>query len=242
MDLVTATIGWLTSPDSWQGPGGIPARLVEHVEISGLSLLLAALIALPLGLAIGHTGRGAWLALNSANAWRAFPSLAAIGMLVPFTASFDPNLGFTFYPTVIAMVVLAVPPILVNAYAGVSAVDRELVDAARGMGMTGREILGRVEIPNALPVIMTGIRSAAVQVVATATLGAVFGFGGLGRFLIDGDANQDNGEMVGGVLLVALLAIVVQGLVVLAERRLVSPGLARSAATETPVDPARAAA
>jgi osmoprotectant transport system permease protein len=225
MELLTMTAQWLTDPVNWQGAGGIPARLSEHVALSCASLLLAAVVAMPLGLWIGHTGRFSWLVVSSANAWRALPSFAVIGLLVPFTTSIDRNLGFTLYPTLIAMIVLAGPPLLVNSYQGIAGVDRDLVEAARAMGMRERQILLGLEIPIALPVIATGIRSAAVQVVATATLGATFGFGGLGRYIVLGDANKNNGELFGGVVLVAALALVTLGLFLLIERRLVSPGL-----------------
>jgi osmoprotectant transport system permease protein len=231
MDLVTATAQWLADPAQWQGPNGIPARLLEHLFISGASLAVAALVAMPLGLWIGHTGRLSWLIVSSANAWRALPSFAVIALLVPFTTRIDPSLGFTLYPTVVAMIVLAGPPILVNTYEGIAGVESDLVDAARGMGMRERQILFGLEVPLALPVIATGIRLAAVQVIATATLGAVFGFGGLGRFIVLGDANRDNGELFGGVVLVAALALITYGLFVLLERRLVSPGLSSRTAS-----------
>jgi osmoprotectant transport system permease protein len=227
MDLFAATAQWLADPMHWQGSNGIPARLSEHVALSGASVLVAALVALPLGLWIGHTGRFSWWVVSTANAWRALPSFAVIGLLVPFTTVIDPNLGFTLYPTVVAMIVLAGPPILVNTYQGIVGVDRDLVEAARAMGMRERQILFRVEVPIALPVVATGLRSAAVQVIATATLGATFGFGGLGRFIILGDANQDNGELFGGVVLVAALALATFGLFLLIERRLISRGLSR---------------
>ena len=225
MDLLTITAQWLTDPTNWQGSNGIPARLAEHVALSGVSILLASLVAMPLGLWIGHTGRFSWLIVSSANAWRALPSFAVIGLLVPFTTSIDRDLGFTLYPTLIAMLVLAGPPLLVNSYQGIAGVDRDLVEAARAMGMRERQILLGLEIPIALPVIATGIRSAAVQVVATATLGATFGFGGLGRYIVLGDANKNNGELFGGVVLVAALALTTLALFLLIERRLVSPGL-----------------
>ncbi|MGA2513758.1 MAG: ABC transporter permease [Candidatus Limnocylindrales bacterium] len=225
MDIFSATGQWLADPLNWQGPNGIPARLFEHVELSGVSLLLSACVALPLGLWIGHTGRFSWLVVSSANAWRALPSFAVIGLLVPFTTMIDPNLGFTLYPTMIAMIVLAGPPILVNAYQGVAGVDRDLVEAARAMGMRDRQILLGLEIPIALPVLATGLRSAAVQVIATATLGATFGFGGLGRYIVLGDANRDDGELFGGVVLVAALSLTALAVFTLLERRLVSPGL-----------------
>ncbi|HEX7490405.1 MAG TPA: ABC transporter permease [Candidatus Limnocylindrales bacterium] len=227
MDLISATVQWLADPAHWQGPNGIPMRLEEHVILSAISLLVAACVALPVGLWIGHSGRFSWWIVGSANAWRALPSFAVIGLLVPFTTIVDPDRGFTLYPTLIAMVVLAGPPILVNAYEGVVGVDRDLVEEARAMGMKERQILTGVEVPIALPVLATGMRSAAVQVIATATLGSTFGFGGLGRYIVLGDANQDTGELFGGVLLVAGLALVTLGLFLLLERGLTSKGLSR---------------
>jgi osmoprotectant transport system permease protein len=228
MDVVTETGQWLADPAHWQGADGIPSRLLEHVELSALALVLATLVTLPLGLWIGHTRRLSWLIVSSTNAWRALPSFAVIGLLVPFTTMIDPSLGFTLYPTVAAMIVLAGPPILLNAYEGIAGVDRDLVEAARGMGMRERQILWRLEVPIALPVLATGLRSAAVQVIATATLGSIFGFGGLGRYLVLGEATQNDGELFGGVVLVAALALVTLGFFTLLERRLTSPGLARA--------------
>jgi osmoprotectant transport system permease protein len=227
MELIDAIVTWLTDPANWSGGESIPVRLLEHIAISGASLLIAGAIALPIGLAIGHTRHGVRFAINLANLGRAIPSLAAIGIVVPFTQALDPDLGFSLYPTVIGMVVLAVPPILVNAYAGVAQVDSELVEAARGMGLQERQILLGVEIPIAIPVLFAGFRSAAVQVIATATLGAIYSLGGLGRFIIDGLANQDQGEVGGGVLLVALLAIATEAAFALAQRLVTSAGLRR---------------
>ncbi|MGH2511742.1 MAG: ABC transporter permease [Candidatus Limnocylindrales bacterium] len=218
-------IAWLLDPTHWAGPNGIPTRMLEQIGISGISLLVAAAIALPIGIWIGHTGRGTGVAVNAANIGRAIPSLAAIGIVAPITQAFDPDLGFRVYPTLFAMIILAIPPILVNAYAGIAGVDRELVEAARGMGLRERQILGRVEIPIALGVIAGGIRSATVQVIATATLGAIFGFGGLGRYLVDGVAQNDDGQLFGGVFLVAVLALVAEGCFALLQRALTSPGL-----------------
>lgn len=207
MELISTVVTWLADPAHWAGTNGVPYRLAQHVGISLFSVLAAGLIALPLGLYVGHTGRGQALAVNLANVGRAIPSLAAIAILVPFTQMIDPGLGFNLYPTIIAMIVLAIPPILVNAYAGVAEVDRDLVEAARGMGMTERQVLGRVEVPIALPVIVGGFRSASVQVVATATLGAVYGLGALGGFIVEGVAQRDDGKLFAGVFLVALLAL-----------------------------------
>jgi osmoprotectant transport system permease protein len=205
--VIDETLAWFADPMHWVGPNGIPNRLTEHVAISAVSLLIAALIALPIGITIGHTGRGAVWAINSANLWRALPSLAVIAIVLPITAGIDPRAGFALYPTVVAMIVLGVPPILVNAYAGVQGVDRDLVDAGRGQGLAPAQVLRQVELPLAVPIIVTGIRSGAVQIVATATLGAIFGFGALGRYLVDGIAQQDTGQIFGGVLLVAGLVI-----------------------------------
>jgi osmoprotectant transport system permease protein len=221
-------ISWLLDPTHWSGPNGIPIRLLEQVEISGISLLIAAAIALPIGVWIGHTGRGATLAVNIANIGRGIPSLAAIGIVLPITQAFDPDLGFRVYPTLFAMIILALPPILVNAYAGVDGVDRDLVEAARGMGFRERQIVLHVEVPVALPVIVGGLRSASVQVIATATLGAIFGFGGLGRYLVDGVAQNDDGQLFGGVFLVAVLALAAEGGFALLQRALTSPGLRRA--------------
>lgn len=228
MEILSQTLTFLADPASWSGPNGIPARLLEHVAISGASLLIALAIALPIGIWIGHTGRWTTLAVNSANLWRALPSLAVIAIVLPITAPLDPQAGFKIYPTVVAMVVLAVPPILVNAYAGVSGVDRDVLEAGRGLGMSERHILGRIELPLSVPVIATGIRSAAIQVVATATLGAIFGFGGLGRYLVDGMAQISRGgigQIFGGVILVAGLVIVTELVFALIQRRLTPRGL-----------------
>jgi osmoprotectant transport system permease protein len=233
MEVVRQMAAWLGNPASWNGPGGIPTRVGEHVAISLASLLVASAIALPVGLWIGHTGRGASIAVNLANLGRAIPSLAAIGIVVPFTQALDPDLGFSLYPTLVGMIVLAVPPILVNSYVGVWEVDRDLVEAARGMGFRERQILGRVEIPVAMPVILGGLRSAAVQVIATATLGAIYSLGGLGRFIVDGIAQNDDGQLFGGVLLVAILALSAEGSFALVQRVVTSPGLRSSARDRT---------
>jgi osmoprotectant transport system permease protein len=227
MNLVEQTLAWLVDPGHWQGSGGIPIRLLEHVALSGASLLLAAMIAIPVGLWIGHTGRGAAVAVNLANLGRAVPSLAVIGLVVPITAAMDPELGFKVYPLLIGLVVLAAPPLLVNTYVGVSSVDREMVEAARGMGMGEREVLRFVELPLAVPAIAAGIRSAAVQIVATATLGAIFGSGGLGRFLVEGIAQNNDGMIFGGVVLVAGLAALTELLFAALLRAVESPGLRR---------------
>jgi osmoprotectant transport system permease protein len=228
VSLVDQTIAWLTNPLHWSGPNGIPIRLLEHLEISAAAFVIAVAIALPIGLAVGHTGRGATVAVNLANLGRAVPSLAVIGLVVPFTQAIDPGLGFTFYPTLIGLVVLVLPPILVNAYAGVAGVDRDLIEAALGMGMRERQILGSIEIPISLPVIMAGLRLAAVTIVATANLGAIFAYGGLGRYLVDGIAQNDDGQLFGGVVLAAGLTLITEAVFALLQRIGESPGIRRS--------------
>jgi osmoprotectant transport system permease protein len=222
MDLVSEAVGWLIDPAHWQGGDGIPTRLLEHVVLSGGALLAAMALALPPGLVTGHTGRGGFVAIALANVGRALPSFALLVMVLPFVA---PLLGLRFWPTFVALVLLAIPPILTNAYTGMRGVDPETVEAARGMGMSGSEVALRVELPIALPVVIAGIRTAAVQVVATATLGAVAAGGGLGRYIVDGFARNDDGRLIVGALLVALLALATERFFALLELKTISPGL-----------------
>ena len=227
MNLVTDTVAWLLDPAHWAGSAGIPNRLLEHLALSGASMAIAMAIAIPAGIWIGHTGRFTSVTVNIANFGRALPSLAVIGLVLPLTVALDPQAGFKVYPTLIAMVVLATPPILVNTQAGIAGVDRDLVEAARAMGMTEAGVVRRVELPLAIPPILAGLRSASVQVIATATLGAIFGGGGLGRYLVEGVAQRDDGMTFGGVVLVAGLALVVEGAFAILQRLIRSPGLAR---------------
>ncbi len=210
--------GWLFDPANWTGSGGIPARLVEHLGYVALAMIIALVIALPVGAWVGHTGRGGFLVVGSANALRALPTLGVLILLVtPF--------GLSIIGPLIALVVLAVPPLLAGTYAGGRNVDPAVVDAARGMGMRGGEVLWRVELPNALPLIIGGVRSAVLQVISTATIAAYVGLGGLGRYIFDGLAQRDFPQMIGGSLLVALLAIVVDLLLAALQKVIVSPGL-----------------
>jgi osmoprotectant transport system permease protein len=223
------TLAWLADPVHWQGTDGIPTRLVEHVWISAAAVVVALAVALPLGAYIGHTGRGAAIAINVANVGRAIPSYAVLVIVLPISLRLNPELGLDVIPTFTAMTLLAIPPILVNAYAGIREVDRDLVEAARGMGMREGEILTGVELPVALPVVVGGIRTAATQVVATATLGAVVAYGGFGRYIIDGIARNEYDRLFGGVVLVAGLALLTEGAFALLQRALTSPGLRRAA-------------
>jgi osmoprotectant transport system permease protein len=220
MSFITFAWNWLNSPAQWHGPDGIPIRLLQHLGYSGLSLLVAAAIALPVGVLIGHTGRGGIVVVNLANAWRAIPTLGLLVLMVIL-------IGFSVLAWLIPLVVLAIPPILVNAYEGVAGVDRDLKDAARGMGMTDFQILRKVEVPVALPLIMLGLRTGAIFVVATATIAAEIGLGGLGRYIIDGLAQDNYAEVAGGAVLVVILALVVQ-VVFVGLRRLVVPAPLRA--------------
>jgi osmoprotectant transport system permease protein len=218
MTIVETVVAWLTDPANWSGPDGIPVRLGEHIAISLVSLAIALAVALPAGLHVGHTRRGSGLAVGIANIGRAVPSLALIGLILPITQALDPEKGFNLYPTILAMAILAIPPVLVNTYAGITEVDGDLVEAARAMGLTERQVLRRIEIPLALPVMLGGVRSATVQVIATTTLGAIFALGGLGRYIVDGIATRDDGMLFGGVVLVAALAMASEGLLAAFQR------------------------
>ena len=210
---------YLTDSFNWSGNEGIWARIVEHLWYTFAALGLSVVIGLPIGLRIGHTRRGAFLAINLGNAARALPSLGLLMIAVLLTDQIG------FLPVLIALVALGIPPILASTYAGLSGVDAATIDAARGMGMTGREILTKVEIPIGLPLIISGIRSATLQIVSTATIAALVSLGGLGRYVVDGLKLRDFPQMFTGALLVALLAIALDALFALIGRITVSPGL-----------------
>jgi osmoprotectant transport system permease protein len=216
--------GYLFDPDNWTGTQGIPARLVEHLGYTALTLLIALVIAVPIGAWIGHTGRGGFLVVGLANGLRALPTLGLLVLIVGAT-------GLGLLGPITALVILAVPPILAGTYAGVRNVDPAVVDAAHGMGMRGREVLFSVELPNALPLMIGGVRSSVLQVVSTATIAAYVALGGLGRFIIDGLAVRDFPQMIAGSLLVALVAIALDLLLAGVQKLLVSPGLRPAPAT-----------
>jgi osmoprotectant transport system permease protein len=200
-------VDWFTDPTHWEGSFGIPTRLVEHLITSAVSVAVAAVIALPVAMFIGHTRRLEFLVVSVANIGRAIPSF---GLL--FLSVLVLGLGLDSPPSLrpavlIALILLAIPPILTNTYVGIQNVEADTLEAARGMGMTERQVLGRLELPLAAPLIMAGLRTAAVQVVATATLAAVVGGGGLGRFILDGFATGNDPQIVAGALLVGLLAM-----------------------------------
>ena len=232
-------VAFLSDPANWQGPAGIPERIIEHLEICLLAVLAATVVALPLGFYIGHTGKLQLLGINIANIGRAIPSYSVMVMVLPVTLAlaprlgYGPELGFTFLPIFLAMVLLAIPPILVATYAGISEVDRDLAESSRGMGMTEWQILRNVELPLASAVIIGGFRVALLQVIATATIGAYLSSGGLGRFIIDGIARNDNAMLLAGAILVAVLAIGADTLLSLLQRRLTPVGVKVAAGRQT---------
>jgi osmoprotectant transport system permease protein len=202
---------WFTASANWHGEDGVPHRLLQHLGYTALTVVIAVVVAVPLGLWIGHTGRLRGSAIAVTGALRALPTLGLLTLVVLWR-----GIGLT--PPITALVVLAIPPLLAGAYAGVESVDRRTVDAARGMGMTEWQVLTRVEVPLGLPLLLGGLRSAVLQVVATATIAAYIGLGGLGRYVIDGVAIRDYPQILAGSLVVVVLALVLDGAFALLQR------------------------
>jgi osmoprotectant transport system permease protein len=202
----------------WTAPGSIPHLLLQHIEYTVVTVAISALIALPIGLVIGHTNRGALLAINIGNAGRSLPTFGLLSLIVTLV-------GIGTIPVLVALIVLAVPPILASTYAGIRSVDRSAVDAAVGMGMRPLQVVFRAEVPMALPLIISGLRSAILQVCATATVAAYVGLGGLGRLLIDGLSVNEYDRVFAGAVLVALLAIALDLSGAAVQRAVVSPGV-----------------
>lgn len=217
---------WLTDPDNWHKTflgKGIPYHVLKHLEYTGLAILVAVVIAVPVGIYIGHTGRGSFLVVGVANSFRALPELGLVVLLVLWM-----GIALAVQAVTIALVALAIPPLLAGTYAGIRNVDRDVVDAARGMGMREREVVLKVELPNALPLMLGGLRAATLQVIATATIAAFVSLDGLGRFVIDGQkfgGQEGYAEMAGGAVLIAALAISVELVLAGVQRLVVSPGL-----------------
>jgi osmoprotectant transport system permease protein len=228
MNFFGDVFDFLTNHDQWHGNESIPTLAGQHLQLTIVSVLVAALVALPIGILLGHVRTGGTIAVNIANIGRALPALALLILSVQWVGIGEPTgvlAPVQSVPAFIAMFALAVPPMLANAYVGMASVDDEIRESARGMGMNGRQMIWRVELPNAVPLIMAGVRTAAVAVVATATLAAYVDAGGFGRYIVDGFAVNDNVKVFAGGLLVALLAILLESLLALVQRAITSPGL-----------------
>ncbi|MFF2127852.1 ABC transporter permease [Streptomyces olivochromogenes] len=213
MNTLTGAWDWLGDPTHWSGDDGVWHRLAQHLVLTVVCLVVSCLIALPVALVLGHLGKGGALAVNISNIGRAVPTFAVLVLLL-----LTPLGKWGEGPTVVALVLFAVPPLLTNAYVGMREVDRSVVRSARGMGMTGRQMLFHVELPLSLPMVMNGVRIAAVQLVATATIAALAGGGGLGRIITAGFNLASTPQVVAGAILVAVFALIVEGIFEIAER------------------------
>ena len=211
---------WFTDPANWTGYNGIPIRTWEQIEISFWAMAIALVVAMPIALILGHQRRGIFLATNVGNIGRAIPTLGVLTILASI-----PEIGIGNFAAILALALFAIPPLLTNTFAGIASVDDEVLDAAKGIGMGGFRILSRVELPLALPLIAAGIRTATVQVVATASLAALVGSGGLGRYVVDGYSLQDNTLIIAGAILTALIAVFADLILGFIERRITPKGL-----------------
>jgi osmoprotectant transport system permease protein len=210
--------GWLSTTENWWGPRGIAEAVREHLWYSLLALAGAVAIGFPVGLWIGHTGRGRFLAANLTGLWRAIPTVGVVGLLFTWRP-------LTLWPVLVALILLAVPPIVLNTAAGIDGIPPEVRDSARGMGLTGWQSLWQVEVPNALPMIIAGVRSAANQVIATATIAGFVGLGTLGVFIFSGSGTRRYDVVAGASIAVIALVLVVEAGFALLQRVVVSPGV-----------------
>lgn len=201
MNFLQQALSFIFTAENWAGPAGLGIRIAEHLQYTAIAVLFSALIAIPIGLVIGHTGKGTFLVVTGVNALRALPTLGVLllGVLL---------WGLGLIPPTVALMLLGIPPLLAGTYSGIAAVEPAVVDAARAMGMTERQILFRVEVPNALPLILGGLRTATLQIVATATVAAYASLGGLGRYLIDGIKVREFYIALVGALMVTILALI----------------------------------
>ena len=223
MEFLGDVVAWFSEADNWTGDRGVLFRTWEHIQLSAISVAIAAGFALPPGIVLGRLGRGGIAAVAVVNIWRAIPSFGIVALALPISIRL--GLGLGFWPTLIALVALALPPMFTNAYTGVRQVDPAMIEAGKGMGMTGPQVLWDIELPAASPLILTAIRVSSVQVVATATLGALVAWGGLGRFIIDGFAQGDRVMVFAGGLLVAILAVLTELFFSVVERVVIPRGL-----------------
>lgn len=232
MNVLLEGIAWILDPANWTGAGSIPERIVQHLAISAAVLAISALIALPIGVFVGHTGRGKEFAVTVSGGLRALPTLGLLSLL-------GLSLGIGLQAPIIALVILALPPLLAGAYAGLESVDRRTIDAARAMGMREGQIVGKIEVPLGMPIIVGGIRSATLQIIATATLAAYLADFGLGRYIFAGLKTRDYAEMLGGSILVILLALVIDGVFAITQRLVVPAGVRASRTRELRSRPIR---
>ena len=219
VDTLLSVRDWFADGSHWSGPDGVPARLGEHLVLSGEAMAIALVIAVPLALVLGHVGRGGFLAVNVSNIGRAVPSFAILVL-----AAQVPAIGIGDSAALVALVALAIPPLVTNTYVGVRAVDREVVEAATGMGLSPVQVLGRVELPLAVPLMMAGIRTSTVQVIATTTIAAFVAAGGLGRYIVDGLAQGDVAKLYAGAVLVAGVSVLAELVLGLVQRRVTPVG------------------
>ncbi len=227
MDFMADVVAWFGESEHWQGSAGIPNRMLEHAQLSVLAIVCAASLALPAGALLGHVRRGGLFAMNVVNIGRAIPSFAIVAIALPISLSL--GLGLGFWPTWLAVFFLAMPPLFTNTYTAITSIDAETTSAARGMGLRELDVLIGVELPLAAPLVLAALRVASVQVVATVPLGALVGWGGLGRFIIDGLAVRDFPQVFAGAVLVAVLAVMTELVFALIERVFLPPGVRRLA-------------
>ena len=242
MGILSDAIDWLTAAERWAGTNGIPLRTLEHLELTLVAMVIAIVIALPPALWLAHRRRAEFLANAVVNTGRAVPSFGIIVLAAVLFLTW--GLPVDFWALTVALVALALPPIFTNTYAGIRSVDPSTVEAARGMGLTDREVLLNVELPMAAPIILAGIRIALVQVIATVPLGAIVGpGGGLGRYVVDGFALGPTGyaRVFGGAILIALLTLLAERAFTLGERAALPSGVQRLVGTDEVAETAPAA-
>jgi osmoprotectant transport system permease protein len=232
MNFIVQGIQWIFDPARWSGPGDMQSRILEQLAYTFGAVAIAAVIAIPVGLLIGHTGKGRDVAVSLSGGLRALPSL---GLLIIFALL----IGIGFKAPLLAFVILAIPPVLSGAYAGIEAVDKRTVDAARAMGMTEWQVLTKVEVPLGAPLIVAGIRSGVLQVVATATLAYFASGGALGVFIDDGLATRNYVELLGASIVVTALALILEGIFALAQRLIVPRGVTAGQVKDVRTRPVR---
>lgn len=225
-----SVVEWFTDPANWSGPNGIPVRTLQHVAISAAAMLIACAVALPVGLVLGHARKGTFLATNVGNIGRAIPTLGVLIILASIAA-----IGVGDLAAVLALALFAIPPLLTNTFTGITGVDSDVRDAAAGMGMSGAAVLWRVELPLAVPLVAAGVRTATVQVVATTSLAAVVGSGGLGRYVVDGFALQDTTLIVAGAILTAAISLAAEGVMALIQRGVTPKGIRPASLVDEPM-------